>query len=245
MEKIQDKREGWGSEGGLFDLDWWYLISTVITIPMAPLVPALISMLHSGNESRVYQYLNLAGKRLSAFQEANWNIQYNEREKTENHRWRIQGLLYQGFWVCFWRWWWCVCVRGGGSVSCLDLWTLILRQWVRDAENTVFQLGPGHRRTQRSLRSGGYPISPVINHCLVMQRGGRCVLLKPADHRGSYFPVLNVCAPRKDMHIHIIRQKENNLDPVKSKIFSDTSGTLHWDNKAYFITEACCFQGSS
>lgn len=52
MEKIQeDEREGWGSEVGLFDLDWWYLISTVITIPMAPRIPALISILHSGNES--------------------------------------------------------------------------------------------------------------------------------------------------------------------------------------------------
>lgn len=135
-KKIQeDIREGWGSEGGLFDLDWWYLISTVITIPMALHVPVLISLLHSGNASLVHQYLNLqergfwhSKKHIKPKHWTQWKRE-NKEPQTENTGSALPRVLSVHLEV----------------LVCRLLVFLNISYQVSESEKTVLQLAPGHQ----------------------------------------------------------------------------------------------------
>lgn len=175
-KKIQeDKREGWGSDGELFDLDWWYLISTVITIPMAMAFPFLCPCYILGTSGGS---TNACRKESSDIPRStsNWNIQNNESEKTGGCT-EGSGCVFEG---------------RGVIVS-----PLCISEYINSASRR--RLDFGWPLDTRGLCSpAAIPSAPIINHCLVTEQGVcKCVLLKSAEHRSPYFPALNVCTVRK------------------------------------------------
>lgn len=65
-----------------------------------------------------------------------------------------------------------------GVFLCLLFVFLNAKYQFSQSEKTGLQQAPRHQWTQRSLRSSGYPISPVINHCLVTEQSVCVCVLK-------------------------------------------------------------------